>query len=811
MNTELLPISKVFPNIGQVEGLPKNPRFIRDEKYKKLLQSIKDDPEMLDLRELIVYDTGNENGYVVAGGNMRYRAMKELGYKDVPCKVLHTGFPMEKLRRIVLKDNSSFGETDFKALVDEWSLDEIDMAAIDLPDLSLDDEEEETEDADDRNQNESEENDEIPVTFEEPESKPMYEENNAEEDEDFEENDVAESEVVSEGDIWQLGRHLLLCGDSTKEEDVQRLFPIGEQADLWLTDPPYNVGYGYEGSVRNSRMERKDGLVVLNDKQDNEHFLMFLTDAFTQAKNILKLGSTYYIFHSDSFSYYFRQALINIGDMELRQNLIWNKNSMVLGRQDYQWKHEPILTGWREGASHHWYGDRKQTTVIDWDRPTKSVQHPCLDPSTLVMTMSGYKPIGEIKKGEKVLASDGRFHNVEFISRHPYNEPIFNIKADGSNIYDRATHNHPYLIARRKKDGSFDVGFMEADRLKVGDYLMTPQVVQGTESPVTELDAWCYGLWLAQGSIQKAGHGDNEYPVFSIDSRKRILEQKLYQWGGEKAKTYPNGSGNGIKVIVFDNDKAKACIKLCGKYAENKTISEEVFTWSEGLRVAFFEGYMAGDGCIISTRGHRHSKSVSIELASQIRYIAESLGYRTSFYRRAPKEGTGIGGRKFKTMRTYYATDYRKAEGNKIREPFEYKGVKYILRRVAEIKPEPYNADVVNLSVEGNHTFQTVNGSTHNTMKPVGLVGYLMKNSSKPGDVVYDGFGGSGTTLVAAEQLDRTCRMVELSPHYCKVIIWRYIQLVGKYDEVFRVNSDGTKTPISEIVAVDELNGLCKN
>ena len=136
MEATILPITQVFPNIGQVKGLNKNPRFIRDEKYKALLQSIKDDPEMLELRELIVYDTNDPDlGYVVVGGNMRYRAMKELGYKEVPCKVLHTGFPIEKLRRIVLKDNGGFGEWDFESLVAEWNLEEIGSAAIDIPDL----------------------------------------------------------------------------------------------------------------------------------------------------------------------------------------------------------------------------------------------------------------------------------------------------------------------------------------------------------------------------------------------------------------------------------------------------------------------------------------------------------------------------------------------------------------------------------------------------------------------------------------------------------------------------------------------------
>lgn len=138
MNTTMLPIDRVFQNIGQVEGLPKNPRFIRDAKYRKLLQSIKDDPEMLELRELIVYDTDDPSlGYVVVGGNMRYRAMKELGYREVPCKVLHHGFPMEKMNRIVLKDNSAFGETDYASLVSEWSMEDIGLAAIDVPDIYL--------------------------------------------------------------------------------------------------------------------------------------------------------------------------------------------------------------------------------------------------------------------------------------------------------------------------------------------------------------------------------------------------------------------------------------------------------------------------------------------------------------------------------------------------------------------------------------------------------------------------------------------------------------------------------------------------
>lgn len=387
METTMLPIAQVFPNIGQVKGLPKNPRFIRDEKYRKLVQSIKDDPEMLELRELIVYDTDDPSlGYVVAGGNMRYRAMKELGYKEVPCKVLHHGFPIDKLRRIVLKDNSSFGETDFQLLIDEWSMDEIELAAIDIPEIG-EAVEDEVAKGGIVGTSDAEGSLIAPGT-------PPQEESTIKEDDDFEETDVEHDKIITEGDLWKLGRHMLLCGDSTKKDNVQRLFPNGELADLWLTDPPYNVAYGYEESGK----QRADGLIVLNDKMTNDNFEMFLTDAFTEAKAVLRAGGVYYIFHSDSYGYYFRKALINVGDMDLRQNLIWNKNSLVLGRQDYHWKHEPILTGWKEGAAHGWYSDRKQSTVIDWDRPQRAVEHPTMKPVGLV----GYLMKNSSRKGEIV-------------------------------------------------------------------------------------------------------------------------------------------------------------------------------------------------------------------------------------------------------------------------------------------------------------------------------------------------------------------------------------------------------------------------
>lgn len=151
--------------------------------------------------------------------------------------------------------------------------------------------------------------------------------------------------------------------------------------NLYLTDPPYNVAYGYDGA--RSEGHRKDGLVVLNDKMDNDKFEEFLTNAFNAANSNMEKGASFYIFHSDGYSYWFRKALINTVDLELRENLVWVKNSMVLGRQDYQWRHEPCLYGWKKGASHNWFSDRKQTTVLEFDRPTKSIEHPTMKPIPL--------------------------------------------------------------------------------------------------------------------------------------------------------------------------------------------------------------------------------------------------------------------------------------------------------------------------------------------------------------------------------------------------------------------------------------------
>ena len=220
-------------------------------------------------------------------------------------------------------------------------------------------------------------------------------------EDDFDPDAKYETKVKA-GEIWQLGNHRLMCGDSTKAEDVAKLM-MGEQADLWLTDPPYNVGYGMEGSAMMSKLNhRTDGMIVLNDRQEDGQFRQFLVDAYTVAFGVMKPGASFYIWHADQEGYNFRAAIRDVGQ-QVRQCLIWNKNQLVMGRQDYQWKHEPCLYGWKEGAGHHWYSDRKQTTVIDWERPKRSEEHPTMKPIGLF----GYQMQNSSKEGDIVLDTFG--------------------------------------------------------------------------------------------------------------------------------------------------------------------------------------------------------------------------------------------------------------------------------------------------------------------------------------------------------------------------------------------------------------------
>jgi DNA modification methylase len=200
--------------------------------------------------------------------------------------------------------------------------------------------------------------------------------------------EVPEQPVTVLGDVWVLGKHRLMCGDSTSVEAVTKLTE-GGGVDMLLTDPPYNVAY--EGGT-------KEKLTIQNDNMENDEFRQFLRDAFVTADLMMKAGAVFYIWHADSEGYNFRGACTDAG-WKVRQCLIWKKSSLVMGRQDYHWKHEPCLYGWKDGAGHLWATDRKQTTILEFDKPSRNGEHPTMKPVALFE----YQMLNNTKGGDLVL------------------------------------------------------------------------------------------------------------------------------------------------------------------------------------------------------------------------------------------------------------------------------------------------------------------------------------------------------------------------------------------------------------------------
>jgi site-specific DNA-methyltransferase (adenine-specific) len=200
--------------------------------------------------------------------------------------------------------------------------------------------------------------------------------------------DVPDEPTTKLGDIYQLGNHRLMCGDSTSIDAVTKLTSKGG-VDMLLTDPPYNVAY--EGST-------KEKLTIKNDNMANDQFRQFLRDAFVTADLVMKAGAVFYIWHADSEGLNFRGACVDAG-WTVRQCLIWKKSSLVMGRQDYHWKHEPCLYGWKDGAGHLWAADRKQTTILEFDKPSRNGEHPTMKPVALFE----YQMLNNTKGGDIVL------------------------------------------------------------------------------------------------------------------------------------------------------------------------------------------------------------------------------------------------------------------------------------------------------------------------------------------------------------------------------------------------------------------------
>ncbi len=305
-----------------------------DAEYEKLKRSI----EQFGYVEPVIW---NKTTGKVVGGHQRLKVLKDCGITEVECVVVEMDEDKEKALNIALNKISG-----------EWDKDKLALLITDLQGADFD----------------------VSLTgFEPAEIDSLFKDTL--QDKIIEDNfDVAaelEKPTFSKlGDRWTLGRHTLVCGDSTKAETYEFLMD-NRKANLVITDPPYNVNY--EGSAGK----------IKNDNMDNEKFYNFLLDAFTNMEKFMADDSSIYVFHADTEGLNFRRAFSDSG-FYLSGTCIWKKQSLVLGRSPYQWQHEPVLFGWKKKGKHQWYTGRKESTIWEFDKPKKNSEHPTMKPIPLL-------------------------------------------------------------------------------------------------------------------------------------------------------------------------------------------------------------------------------------------------------------------------------------------------------------------------------------------------------------------------------------------------------------------------------------------
>lgn len=314
--------------LTDIKSNPNNPRIIKDDKFKKLVASIKEFPQMLSLRPIVVNDD-----MIVLGGNMRLKACKEAGLKEVPV-IKASDLNEEQQKAFIIKDNVGYGEWDWDMLANEWDAEELVEWGLDIPNFVIEDL------------------------------------GTAEED-DFDVPDGGIETDIVLGDLFEIGEHRLLCGDSTDSDAVAKLMD-GQKADMVFTDPPYNVNY--EGGSK-----KRDA--IENDKINN--FYQFLYNAYINCFLIMKEGSPIYVAHSELERINFTLAFVDAG-FKFSSIIIWVKNNSTFSmNKDYKWKHEPIIYGWKQGKERIWKSDNKQDTIWNINRPSRSEEHPTMKPIEL--------------------------------------------------------------------------------------------------------------------------------------------------------------------------------------------------------------------------------------------------------------------------------------------------------------------------------------------------------------------------------------------------------------------------------------------
>jgi DNA modification methylase len=305
-----------------------------DPEYEKLKRSL----EEFGYVEPVIW---NKTTSHVVGGHQRLKVLLDMGITEVECVVVEMDAEKEKALNVALNKISG-----------DWDKDKLALLIADLQGTDFD----------------------VSLTgFDPSEIDDLFKDSLKDgiHDDDFDvDAELQNPAITKPGDVWLLGRHRLVCGDSTKADTFTTLMD-GKLANLVVTDPPYNVNYeGAAGKIK-------------NDNMGNEAFYDFLLAAFTNTEAVMAQDASIYVFHADTEGLNFRKAFSDAG-FQLSGCCIWKKPSLVLGRSPYQWQHEPVLFGWKKKGKHNWYTDRKQTTIWEFEKPKENADHPTMKPIALV-------------------------------------------------------------------------------------------------------------------------------------------------------------------------------------------------------------------------------------------------------------------------------------------------------------------------------------------------------------------------------------------------------------------------------------------
>lgn len=594
---------------------------------------------------------------------------------------------------------------------------------------------------------------------------------------DIAEDEVPELDEVSDpvtypGDVWELGRHRLVCGDSTKADTYISLFGEKEFANLIITDPPYNVNY--EGSAGK----------IMNDNMSTSAFYCFLRDAFEQMIENLLPGGAAYVFHADSEGRNFRNAFEDAGFL-MKQCLVWVKNALVLGRQDYQWIHEP-----------------------------------CQPAGTMVRTPNGDVPIEQLKDGDRVLSFDTYSSTVKGFkdgyaiktAQREYDGTLYGIRIGLRQTW--TTDNHQFSVRFNPNTTQIYCTYLmrKGDRWRVGisktydarGFGLKHRMIQekATEGWIIDtfdsrsaaqiceqLLAVKYGIPYTHWETEKGflkdtsqrTKDDIEWLYEHLDpvEMNKNAERLLEDYG--RSRKYP--LVNKQKMRQSYSRRVTARIESCNLIPDLMLIPVPYDKWDSQNNKTF--DWMP----IQEIQWKPFSGTVySLAVDTHEHYIADGLVTHNCLY--GWKDGA-----------THYFVNDRSQTTVFKEEPVDFTKMKKeeLLKFIQEhLVKEDIPTSVI-------YEDKPKRNDMHPTMKPVKLLSRLMANSSKKGWIVLDPFGGSGSTLIAAELTGRTARTIEMDPRYADVIVRRYVMTTGKKD--VRLIRDGKEVSTEEYQVLFEQPG----